>query len=200
MSVYTDVITRLIKELSRLPGIGPRSAERIVFYLLKADTEYARNLGALIAEVKQNSFFCRECHHLSESEICHICRNPGRDRKVLCVVEEPKDIIAFEKTGVFNGLYHVLLGALSPLDGIGPRELRIQDLLRRIREKNVREVILATNSNTEGETTALYLTKILKPLGVTITRLAKGMPVGSHIEYADQATLGQALEGRTTLS
>lgn len=200
MTAYTDLVTKLVKELSRLPGIGPRSAERIVFYLLKVDAEYTRNLAALIAQVKQNSFFCRECHHLSESELCHICRNPGRDAQILCVVEEPKDIIAFEKTGAYNGLYHVLLGALSPLDGIGPRELRIQDLLRRIREKNVREVILATNSNTEGETTALYLTKILKPLGVAITRIAKGLPVGSHIEYADQATLGQALEGRTIVS
>jgi len=199
MTAYTDFVNRLVKELSKLPGIGPRSAERIVFHILKVDSEYTRNLAALLVQVKQNSFFCKECHHLSDSEICHICRDPGRDQGIICVVEESKDIIALEKTGAHKGLYHVLLGALSPLDGIGPRGLRIQDLLRRIQEKKIREVILATNSNTEGETTALYLVKILKPLGVSITRIAKGLPVGSNIEYADQATLGQALTARTSL-
>ncbi|HNV86620.1 MAG TPA: recombination mediator RecR [Candidatus Omnitrophota bacterium] len=196
MTAYTDLVNRLVRELAKLPGIGPRSAERIVFHILKVDSEYARNLASLLVQVKQHSFFCKECHHLSESEICHICRDPGRDQKIICVVEESKDIIALEKTGAHKGLYHVLLGALSPLDGIGPRELRIQDLLRRIREKNIREVILATNSNTEGETTALYLLKILKPLGVSVTRIAKGIPVGSNLEFADQATLGQALTAR----
>jgi len=200
MSVYPDLITRLIKELTRLPGIGPKSAERIVFYILKSDPGYAANLGLLISQVKQKSFFCKQCHHLSESEICRICQNPARDQQTICVVEEPKDVIAFEKTGAYRGAYHVLLGALSPLDGIGPSELRIKDLVRRVREKNVKEIILATNSNTEGEVTALYLVKVLKPLGVSLSRIAKGLPIGSNIEYADQATLGHSLEKRTALT
>ncbi len=199
MSAYSDLISRLIKELSRLPGIGPKSAERIVFHLLKEKSDYGRTLGELIIQVKQRSCFCSQCHHLTESEICHICQDPGRDGRTICVVEEPKDVISFEKTGSYRGLYHVLLGALSPLDGIGPSELKIQDLIRRIRETEVQEVILATNSNTEGETTALYLVRALKPLGVKVTRIARGLPVGSNIEYADQATLAQALEGRTIL-
>lgn len=199
MSAYSELITRLIKELSKLPGIGSKSAERMVFYLLKDKSDYARTLGQLILQVKERSFFCRQCHHLSESEICHICRDPGRDGRIICVVEDSKDVISFEKTGSYGGLYHVLLGALSPLDGVGPGELKIQDLIRRIRETGVQEVILATNSNTEGETTALYLVRALKPLGVKVTRIARGLPVGSNIEYADQATLAQALEGRTTL-
>ncbi len=196
MSVYPELLTRLIKELARLPGIGPKSAERIAFHLLKENEEFARNLGELIVQARKQSFFCRECHHLCESEICAICRNPGRDQRVICVVEDPKDVISFEKTGSYRGLYHVLLGALSPLDGIGPSALKIQDLLKRIRGKKIEEVILATNSNTEGETTALYLSRLLQPLGVKITRIARGLPVGSNIEYVDQATLAQALEGR----
>lgn len=199
MSAYSELVTRLIKEFTRLPGVGPKSAERMVFYILKENAEYARNLADLLVRVKRQSFFCRECHYLSDSEICHLCSDPGRDSGVICVVEEPKDVIALEKTGSYRGLYHVLLGALSPLDGIGPGELKIQDLVRRVTEKKAEEVILATNSNTEGEVTALYLTKVLRPLGVKITRIARGMPLGSHIEYVDQATLAQAMAGRTIL-
>ena len=199
MSAYSDLLSRLMKELTKLPGIGPKSAERIVFYLLKENGEYVRNLAELLVQVKRRSFFCQQCHHLSEAEICHICQDPSRDRKVICVVEDPKDVISFEKTGSYHGLYHVLLGALSPLDGIGPSELKIEDLLKRIRKHSIKEVILATNSNTEGETTALYLLRALKPLGVKVTRIARGLPVGSHIGYVDQATLAQALEGRTPL-
>jgi recombination protein RecR len=199
MSAYSELVTRLIKEFTRLPGVGPKSAERMVFYILKENAEYARNLADLLVRVKRQSFFCRECHHLSDSEICHLCSDPGRDSGVICVVEEPKDVIALEKTGSYRGLYHVLLGALSPLDGIGPGELKIQDLARRVTEKKAEEVILATNSNTEGEVTALYLAKVLRPLGVKITRIARGMPLGSYIEYVDQATLAQAMAGRTVL-
>lgn len=197
MSAYPELLSRLIKELARLPGIGPKSAERIAFYLLKEKPEFSRNLGELMMQTRRHSFFCQECHHLSESEICHICQDPTRDGRTLCVVEDPKDVISFEKTGSYHGLYHVLLGALSPLDGIGPSELKIQDLLKRIREREIEEVILATNSNTEGETTALYLSRVLHPLKVKVTRIARGLPVGSNIEYVDQATLAQALEGRT---
>lgn len=199
MTAYSELMTRLVKELARLPGIGPKSAERIAFHLLKENDEYAKTLADLILKVKSQSFFCRECHHFSESEICHICRDPGRDGRILCVVEDPKDVISLEKTGSYRGLYHVLLGALSPLDGVGPRELKIEDLLTRIRERQVDEIILATNSNTEGETTALYLVRVLKPLGVKVSRIARGLPVGSQIEYADQATLAQALEARTSV-
>jgi len=200
MSAYSERITRLIKELSRLPGVGPKSAERMVFHILKENTEYARRLSELIASVRKQTFFCHECHHLSETEICHICSDPSRDQKVICVVEEPKDVISFEKTGGYHGLYHVLTGALSPLDGIGPSELKIQELIQRLHTRKVEEVILAMNSNTEGETTALYLVNVLKPLGIKITRIARGLPIGSHIEYADQATLAHALAGRTNAS
>ncbi len=199
MTAYPELMTRLVKELTRLPGIGPKSAERIVFYLLRENAEYVKGLAELLLQTKRQSFFCKECHHLSESEVCHICRDSQRDRRLICVVEDPKDVISFEKTGSYHGVYHVLLGALSPLDGIGPSELKIQDLLRRVSEKKASEVILATNSNTEGEATALYLSRILKPLGVKVTRIARGLPVGSNIEYVDQATLAQALEGRTVL-
>ena len=199
MTAYSDLMHRLVKELARLPGIGPKSAERIAFYLLKENEEYAKGLADLILKVKSQSFFCTHCHHLSESEICYICRDPVREARILCVVEDPKDVISFEKTGSYRGRYHVLLGALSPLDGIGPSELKIEDLLRRIREEKIEEVILATNSNMEGETTALYLLRVLKPLGIRVTRIARGLPVGSNIEYADQATLAQALEGRVSL-
>jgi recombination protein RecR len=199
MSAYSELLTRLVKELTQLPGIGPRSAERIVMHLLKEPAAFAESLGNLIVQARRQTFFCRQCHHLSESELCYLCRDPSRDARVICVVEEPKDVIAFEKTGSFRGLYHVTLGALSPLEGIGPGELRIQDLLSRIRETKAEEIILATNSNMEGEATALYLAKILQPLGVKISRIARGLPVGSHIEYADSATLAQAIEGRTAV-
>ncbi len=189
-------MTKLVEALSKLPGIGKRSAERIVFYLLKTRQEEALNLGALIKQLRESVVFCSVCHNFSDKKLCHICDDPGRDQGVICVVEDPKDVVALEKTGDYPGVYHVLLGALSPLDGIGPDQICIQDLLERVKTKKIREVILATNPNTEGDTTALYLGKVLQPLKVKVTRLARGIPVGSHIEYTDQATLSRALSGR----
>ena len=199
MKGYAEWMSQLIEALARLPGIGRRSAERIVFYLLKANRGEVQKLASLLVSIKENVFFCEICHNFADSNLCHICADPGRDRGVICVVEDPKDVIAIEKTGTYVGLYHVLLGFLSALEGIGPNEIRIPDLLKRIKENKVREVILATNPNTEGETTALYLARELKSFHVKVTRIARGIPVGSHIEYSDQATLSRALEGRTAL-
>ncbi len=196
MSAYSEVMTKLVAALSRLPGIGKRSAERIVFYLLKTRREEALELGLLIKQLRESVVFCSVCHNFSDQKLCHICSDPGRDQGIICVVEDPKDVVAIEKTGDFPGVYHVLLGALSPLDGIGPDQICIQDLLERVKTKKIREVILATNPNTEGDTTALYLAKVLAPLKSKVTRIARGIPVGSHIEYTDQATLARALSGR----
>ncbi len=196
MKGYADWMARLVEALVRLPGIGRRSAERIVFHILKTPKAEVENLAALLVSVKENVLFCSLCHNFSNTDICHICSDPGRDRGLICVVEDPKDVIAIEKTGSYVGVYHVLLGFLSPLEGIGPDEIQVAGLLKRVREGKVREVILATNPSTEGETTALYLAKVLKPLQVKATRIARGIPVGSHIEYTDQATLSRALEGR----
>lgn len=196
MKGYSDWMGQLIEALIKLPGIGRRSAERIVFHLLKTNREEVSKLSQILVRVKENVFFCETCHNFADSKICDICANPGRDKGVICVVEDPKDVIAIEKTGSYAGVYHVLLGALSALEGIGPDDIRVPDLLKRVKESKVREVILATNPNTEGETTALYLAKALKSFQVKITRIARGIPVGSHIEYADQATLSRALEGR----
>lgn len=196
MKPYAEWMGQLIEALTRLPGIGRRSAERMVFYMLKASKAEVTKLAALLTAVKENVFFCHLCHNFASEKICHICSDPGRDRGLICVVEDPKDVIAFEKTGTYVGVYHVLLGALSALEGVGPEEIQIRDLIERIEKDKVREVILATNPNTEGETTALYLAKILKPLKVKTTRIARGIPVGSHIEYTDQATLSRSLEGR----
>ena len=199
MQAYSELMTRLIEALSKLPGIGKRSAERIVFYLLKTRQEEALVLGELIKKLRENVVFCGTCHNFSDQKLCHICSNPGRDQGTICVVEDPKDVAAIEKTGDYPGVYHVLLGALSPLDGIGPDQICIADLLERVKQKKVREVILATNPNTEGDTTALYLAKVLEPFKVKVTRLARGISVGSHIEYTDQATLARALSGRQPL-
>jgi recombination protein RecR len=196
MKGYADWMAQLVEALSKLPAIGRRSAERIVFYLLKTDREEVANLSRAILAVKDNVFFCRICHNFSDRDICQICSDPGRDHGVICVVEDPKDVIAIEKTGIYMGIYHVLLGSLSALEGIGPEDIRIPDLIQRVKTGKVRELILAANPNTEGETTTLYLTKVLKPFPVKITRIARGVPVGSHIEYSDQATLSRALEGR----
>ena len=193
---FSERMAKLIEALNKLPGIGQRSAERIVFYLLKSPLGETLELSDLLKEVRDNTRFCRECHNLSDAELCRICEDPSRDRGLLCVVEDPKDVVSIEKTGAYHGLYHVLLGKLSPLEGVGPEELRIQNLLRRVKQEKFREVILATNPNTEGEATAIYLSKVLKPLHVKVTRIARGIPVGSHIEYTDQATLSRALEGR----
>ena len=196
MKGYAEWMAQLIEALVKLPGIGRRSAERIVFHLLKSKRDEVARLAALIHAIREKVSFCEICHNFSNAKVCHICEDPGRDRGMICVVEDPKDVIAIEKTGCYMGIYHVLLGVLSALEGIGPDDIQVHDLIKRVGEKKVREVILATNSSTEGETTALYLSKMLAPLGVKISRIARGIPVGSHIEYTDQATLVRALEGR----
>jgi len=189
-------MAKLIGALNRLPGIGERSAERIVFYLLKAPLEESLQLGELLKAVRSQTKFCRECRNLSDAETCRVCEDPARDRNLLCVMEDPKDFVSMEKTGSYRGLYHVLLGRLAPLEGIGPEELRVRDLIRRVKGKKFGEVILAMNPNTEGEATALYLAETLRPLGVKVSRLARGIPVGSAIEFMDPATLQRSLEGR----
>jgi recombination protein RecR len=194
--VFEGPIQDLIDELSRLPGIGPKSAQRLAFHMVKASPEDARRLAAAIIAAKERVRFCRECFSVAEEELCRICRDPGRDPAVICVVEEPKDQAAVEKAGVVKGRYHVLGGAISPLDGIGPDDLRVQELLDRVARNGAREVILATNPNLEGNATAMYVAGLLKPLGLRVTRLASGLPVGGDLEYADEVTLGQALEGR----
>ena len=196
MKGYADWMAKLVEGLTKLPGIGRKSAERIVFHLLQTPKQEVAQLAQTMLDVKENVLFCQTCHNFSDRDLCHICSDPGRDQKLICVVEDPKDVIAIEKTGIYVGVYHVLLGVLSPLEGIGPDESHIRDLIERMKEIKVREVILATNPNTEGETTALYLSKILKPLNVKTSRIARGIPVGSHIEYTDQATLSRAFDGR----
>lgn len=194
--IYPKPVEELMQALTRLPGIGPKTAQRLAFYILKAPREEAQRLAEAILKTKGTVFYCRSCFNLSESEVCPICEDPTRDRKTICVVEEPRDILAIDKTGSFHGLYHVLLGAISPLDGIEPEDLKIKELISRIESNKIGEIIIATDSDPEGETTALYLLKLLKPLGAKITRIAFGIPVGSCLEYADRATLGKALEGR----
>ena len=194
--MYEGPIQDLIDELARLPGIGPKSAQRLAFYMVKASAEDARRLAEAIVAAKEKVRFCRECFSVAEGDLCRVCRDPGRDPTVICVVEEPKDQAAVEKAGVIKGRYHVLGGAISPLDGIGPDDLRVQELLDRVARDDVQEVILATNPNLEGNATAMYVAALLKPSGVKVTRLASGLPVGGDLEYADEVTLGQALEGR----
>ncbi len=194
--MFEGPIQDLIDELSRLPGIGPKSAQRLAFHLVKAPAPDARRLAESIVAAKDRVRFCRECFSVAEGDLCRVCRDPGRDPEIICVVEEPKDQAAIEKAGVVKGRYHVLGGAISPLEGIGPDDLRVQELLDRVSRNGVREVILATNPNLEGNATAMYVAALLKPLGISVTRLASGLPVGGDLEYADEVTLGQALEGR----
>jgi recombination protein RecR len=194
--VFEGPIQDLIDELSRLPGIGPKSAQRLAFYIVKAPSQDARRLAEALIGAKEKVRFCRECFAVSEHELCRICRDAGRDATVICVVEESKDQAAIEKAGVMKGRYHVLGGAISPLEGIGPDDLRVQELLDRVSRDGVQEVILATNPNLEGNATAMYVAALVKPLGLKVTRLASGLPVGGDLEYADEVTLGQALEGR----
>jgi len=194
--VYEGPIQDLIDELSRLPGIGPKSAQRLAFHLVKAPPDEAKRLAESILQAKDRILICKECGNVAEGDLCRICRDEGRDRTTLCVVEEPKDIATIEKAAVIKGRYHVLGGAISPLDGVGPDDLRVQELLDRVERDHVSEVILATNPNLEGNATAMYVAAMLKPIGVTVTRLASGLPVGGDLEYADEVTLSQALEGR----
>jgi len=194
--VYAGPVQELIDELSRLPGVGPKSAQRIAFHLLKLPREDALRLARAITEVKERISFCRRCFNVAEGELCGICADDRRDPTVVCVVEEPRDIVAVEKTGEFRGRYHVLMGAINPIEGIGPDQLRVKELLARLDGEGITEVILCTNPNLEGEATAMYLARLLHPLGVKVTRIASGLPVGGDLEYADELTLGRALEGR----
>ncbi len=200
MSAYAKPVEVLIDELGRLPGIGPKSAQRIAFHLLKVDPVDARRLSEAILDVKEKISFCDRCFNVAEGEECEICHDPQRDPHVICVVEEPKDIAAIEKTGAFKGRYHVLLGAINPLEGIGPEQIKIKELALRVAGEDITEVILCTNPNLEGETTAAFIaSKVLAPFEVKVSRLASGLPVGGDLEYADELTLGRALEGRQAL-
>ena len=194
--MYAGPVQELIDQLGRLPGVGPKSAQRIAFYLLKLPKEDAERLAQAIIEVKARISFCRRCWNVSEGELCEMCSDSRRDPAIVCVVEEPRDIVAVEKTQEFHGLYHVLQGAISPIEGIGPEQLRVKELLARVDTEGIKEVILCTNPNLEGEATAMYLARLLKPLGLSVTRIASGLPVGGDLEYADELTLGRALEGR----
>jgi len=197
---YAGPVQDLIDELGRLPGVGPKSAQRIAFHLLKLPKEDALRLSRTIVEAKERVAWCQRCFNLSEGELCAICADDRRDGTVLCVVEEPKDLVAVEKTGEFRGRYHVLQGAINPIEGVGPDQLRVKELLARMVPEQVEEVILCTNPNIEGEATAMYLGRLLTPLGIKVTRIASGLPVGGDLEYADELTLGRALEGRRELS
>ena len=198
-TTYTAPVQALIDEFGRLPGIGPKSAQRIAFHLLKVPEDDVARLAHAITDAKARVRFCERCFNVADDTLCPICTDDGRDSHVLCAVEESRDVVAIEKTGEFRGRYHVLLGAMSPLEGIGPEQLKIRELLTRLDPEEITEVILCTNPNTEGEVTAMYLGRLLKPLGITVTRIASGLPVGGDLEYADELTLGRALEGRRTL-
>lgn len=192
-------IQKLLDELERLPGVGPKSAQRLAYWILNSDKASVMRLAEALVEVKEQIGFCTRCFNYAEDELCDICSSVRRDKSVVCVVSEPRDVPPIERTGVFSGVYHVLGGALSPMEGIGPDDLHIAELLRRLAAEDISEVVLATNPNIEGETTAAYLARLIKPLGVEVTRLASGLPVGGDLEFADEVTLGRALEARRPL-
>ncbi len=194
--VYTPPVQTLIDELGRLPGVGPKSAQRIAFHLLKIPAADVERLASAIHEAKERVRFCERCFNVAEATLCPICADDRRDATILCVVEESRDIVALERTGEFRGRYHVLLGCMNPLEGIGPEQLKIRELVDRLRDEPVEEIVICTNPNTEGEVTAMYLARLLTPLGLRVTRLASGLPVGGDLEYADELTLGRAFEGR----
>jgi recombination protein RecR len=194
--MYEGIIQDLIDELGRLPGVGPKSAQRIAFHIIQSDRVDVSRLAEILKTVKERVKFCTTCGNISEEELCRICKDPRRDNSSICVVEESKDVLAIEKTREFKGKYHVLGGAISPIDGIGPENLRIKELMARLAQTQINEVIIATDPNLEGEATATYLTRLIKPLGVKVSRLASGLPVGGDLEYADEITLGRAFEGR----
>jgi recombination protein RecR len=197
--MYEGIIQELIDELGKLPGIGPKSAQRIAFHIVQSERVDINHLVEVLRLVKEKVRFCSKCFNVAEEEECKICRDPRRDNSTICVVEESKDVIAIERTREFKGKYHVLGGAISPIDGIGPEQLRIRELLTRLSDANITEVIIATDPNLEGEATATYLARTIKPLGIKISRLASGLPVGGDLEYADEVTLGRAFEGRRSL-
>ena len=194
--MYEGIIQDLIDELGRLPGVGPKSAQRIAFHIIQSDRVDVSRLAEILKTVKERVKFCTTCGNISEEQLCRICKDPRRDNSSICVVEESKDVLAIEKTREFKGKYHVLGGAISPIDGIGPENLRIKELMTRLAQTQINEVIIATDPNLEGEATATYLTRLIKPLGVKVSRLASGLPVGGDLEYADEITLGRAFEGR----
>ncbi len=200
MKYYAEPLARLIDEFAKLPGIGPKTAQRLAFYILSAPPDVAHNLAGALIEVREKIKYCQVCGNLTDVDPCKICSDTTRNQSVICVVEQPRDVIAFEKTGKYNGLYHVLHGALNPLEGIQAEDLNIKSLLKRLQNNQVNEVILATNSSVEGDTTAMYLTRLLKPLGIKVTQLAQGLPVGADLEYTDEYTLIKALQGRQETS
>jgi recombination protein RecR len=196
---YPDAIQNVLDELGRLPGIGPKSAQRIAYWLLASDTADAERLAQSVIALKETIHFCPICWDFAEGETCEICADPRRDASIICVIEEPRDVMAIERTGEYRGHYHVLHGAISPMDGIGPDQLRVRELLTRLEDTDIKEVVLATNPNVEGETTAVYLARLIKPLGIKVTRIASGLPVGGDLEFADEVTLGRAIDARREL-
>ncbi len=198
MELYSGYIGKLIEELERLPGIGTKSAQRMAFYLINLPPERVKRLADTIVEAKENVRYCKECYTLTDRELCPVCSNAGRDRSTIMVLENTRDLAAYEKTGKYNGVYHVLHGAISPMIGIGPQDIKLKELIQRL-EGDVKEVIIATNSSLEGETTAMYISKLIKPTGIRVTRIASGVPVGGDLEYIDEVTLLRALEGRIEL-
>ena len=196
MVTFARPIARLVEELTKLPGIGPKTAQRLALYIVSSDGQDARSLAEAIVEAKEKTRYCSVCCNLTDVDPCRVCSHVGRDRSLLCVVEDPKDVIALERTREYKGLYHVLHGAISPMDGIGPADLTLEELLHRLRGDDIKEIIVATDPNPEGEATAMYLARLLKPLGLRVTRMAHGMPVGGDLEYIDEVTLTKALEGR----
>ena len=199
MDYYSSQISKLIEELSKLPGIGSKSAQRLAFHIINMPEEQVRHLSGAILEAKQNVRYCKECFTLTDKEICPICSSDKRNHKVIMVVENTRDLAAYEKTGKYNGVYHVLHGAISPMLGIGPGDIKLKELMMRLQTEEVKEVIIATNSSLEGETTAMYISKLIKPTGIKVTRIASGVPVGGDLEYIDEVTLLRALEGRVEL-
>ncbi|CCQ94087.1 DNA repair and recombination protein [[Clostridium] ultunense Esp] len=197
--IYPEPILKLIDGFMKLPGIGPKTAARLAFFVLKMKEEDVLQIAKALVNVKRNLHYCSQCYHITDTDPCPICRDPHRDSRYLCVVEEPKDVIAMEKMKEYQGKYHVLHGAISPIEGIGPEDLRIPELLKRLQDEKIEEVILATNPTVEGEATAIYLSRLLKPTGIKVTRIAHGLPVGGDLDYADEVTLAKAMEGRREL-
>lgn len=196
MALLSEPIARLVEEFSRLPGIGPKTASRLTYYLLRAPRDQARELAEALLDLKERTILCAQCFNVDTKSPCATCSDPARDRSIICVVEEPLDLVAIERSGRYKGLYHVLHGAISPVEGIGPEDIRSKELLDRLQDGTVKEVLLATNPNMEGEATAMYLARLIRPLGIRVTRLARGLPVGGDLEYADEITLARALDGR----
>lgn len=199
MLYYADAVSKLIEEFAKLPGIGPKTAQRLAFHVIRGRKEDAFGLAKALVNAKEKVRYCSTCFNMTDIDPCKVCENPNRDRSIICVVEDPRDVVALERTKDFKGLYHVLHGAISPMEGIGPDQIRIKELLNRLQDDTVKEVISATNSSVEGEATSMYLAKLIKPLGIRVTRIAQGIPVGGDIEYADEVTLTRAFAGRTEI-